>query len=146
MAEYDHLIKAITQRYTQHIAALIRGMEVTVERVVEQDKEAISLQRMSDALFKVTEDGYEYLMLVEFQTRPEREMPLRMLEYTAIHHRRYGKPVYPVVVNLTGRGIKERYSFDCLDLKVMDFKYRQINLREVNGTEYLYRGAIGLYL
>ena len=42
MAEYDHLIKAITQRYTQHIAALVRGMEVTVEHVVEQDKEAVS--------------------------------------------------------------------------------------------------------
>ena len=144
MAEYDHLIKAITQRYTQHIAALVRGMEVTVERVVEQDKEAVSLHRLSDALFKVTEDGYEYLMLVEFQTRPDREMPLRMLEYTAIHHRRYRKPVYPVLVNLTGRGIKEKYSFDCLDLSVIGFNYRQINLRDVYGTEYLYQGLIGI--
>lgn len=144
MAEYDHLIKAITQRYTQHIAALVRGMEVTVEHIVEQDKEAVSVQRMSDALFKVTEDGYEYLMLVEFQTRPDREMPLRIIEYTAIHHRRYKKPVYPVVVNLTGRGTEERYSLDCLDLTVIDFNYRQINLRELSGTEYLYQGLIGL--
>ncbi|TEB05673.1 putative transposase, YhgA-like [Pelotomaculum schinkii] len=144
MAEYDHLIKAITQRYTQHIAALVRGMEVMVEHVIELDKEAVSIQRMSDALFKVNEDGYEYLMLVEFQTRPDREMSMRMMEYTAIHHRRYGKPVYPVVVNLTGRGIKERYSFDCLDLTVMSFKYHQVNLRELSGTEYLYRGLIGL--
>ncbi|TEB11297.1 hypothetical protein Psfp_03995 [Pelotomaculum sp. FP] len=144
MAEYDHLIKAIIQRYTQHIATLVRGMEITVEYVEEQDKEAVSLQRMTDALFKVSEDGYEYLMLVEFQTRPDREMPLRMLEYTAIHHRRYRKPVYPVVVNLTGRGIKEKYSFDCLDLSVIGFNYRQINLRDVYGTEYLYRGLIGI--
>ena len=144
MAEYDHLIKAITQRYTQHIAALVRGMEVTVEHVVEQDKEAVSVQRMSDALFKVTEDGYEYLMLVEFQTRPDMRMPLRMMEYTSMHHRRHKKPVYPVVVNLTGRGKEERYSFDCLDLTVIDFNYRQINIRELSGTEYLYRGLIGL--
>lgn len=144
MAEYDHLIKAITQRYTQHIAAFVRGMEVTVEHVVEQDKEAVSIQRMSDALFKVNEDGYEYLMLVEFQTRPDREMPLRIMEYTALHHRRYRKPIYPVVVNLTGIGIKDRYSFDCLDLTIMNFNYRQVNLREVSGTQYLYRGLIGL--
>jgi predicted transposase YdaD len=144
VAEYDHLIKAIIQRYTQHIAAFVRGMEVTVEHVVEQDKEAVSIQRMSDALFKVNEDGYEYLMLVEFQTRPDREMPLRIMEYTSIHHRRYRKPVYPVVVNLTGRGKKERYSFGCLDLTVIDFNYRQINLRELSGKEYLYRGLIGL--
>ncbi|MDD4239499.1 MAG: Rpn family recombination-promoting nuclease/putative transposase [Desulfotomaculaceae bacterium] len=144
MAEYDHFIKAITQRYTQHIATLIRGMEVRVEHMLELDKEAVSVQRMSDALFKVHEDGYEYLMLVEFQTRPDREMPLRIMEYTALHHRRYGKPIYPVVVNLTGRGMKERYSFDCLDLTIMDFNYRQVNLREVSGTEYLHRGLIGL--
>jgi predicted transposase YdaD len=144
VAEYDHLIKAITQRYTQHIAALVRGMEVTVEHVIEQDKEAVSIQRMSDALFKVNEDGYEYLMLVEFQTRPDREMPLRIMEYTVIHHRRYKKPVYPVVVNLSGKGTEERYSLDCLDLTVIDFNYRQINLREVSGTEYLYHGLIGI--
>jgi predicted transposase YdaD len=144
VAEYDHLIKAITQRYTQHIAALVRGIEVTVEHVVEQDKEAVSIQRTSDVLFKVNEDGYEYLMLVEFQTRPDREMPLRIMEYTALHHRRYGKPIYPVVVNLTGRGMKERYSFDCLDLTIMALNYRQVNLREVSGKEYLYRGLIGL--
>lgn len=143
MAEYDHLIKAITQRYTQHIAAFVRGMEVAVE-VVVQDKEAVSVQRISDALFKVNEDGYEYLMLVEFQTRPDREMPLRIMEYTALHHRRYRKPIYPVVVNLTGIGIKDRYSFDCLELTIMDFNYRQVNLREVSGTEYLHRGLIGL--
>ncbi|WP_369691329.1 hypothetical protein [Desulfolucanica intricata] len=42
-------------------------------------------------------------MAIEMQVRPDRKMPLRLLEYTAMQHREFMKPVYPVVVNLTGR-------------------------------------------
>jgi len=67
------------------------------------------------------------------------------IRYMAMHHRRHEKPVYPVVINLTGGGRQdERYIFECLDLTVVDFSYCLINLEEIAGRELLYRGPVGL--
>ena len=128
----------------EQIASFVRGAEVAVEQIEDKDKEAIAVQRASDKLVKVCENGYEYLMLVEFQTRPDRKMARRLLEYTTMHHCRYEKPVYPVVINLTGGRGEERYIVDCADLTVIDFNYRLINLQGVPGRELLYRGPVGL--
>jgi len=145
LAEYDLIIKALAERYMSQIASFIRGVEVAVEHIEDRDKEAVAVQRTSDALVKVREGGYEYLMLVEFQARPDRKMSRRLLEYTAMHHRRHEKPVYPVVINLTGGGRQDgRYMFECLDLTVVDFNYRLINLEDIAGRELLYRGPVGL--
>ena len=145
MAEYDLIIKALAERYMDQIASFVRGLPVAVEQIEDRNKEAAAVQRTSDALVKVREGSYEYLMLVEFQARPDRKMARRLLEYTAIHHCRYEKPVYPVVINLTGGGRQgERYLFECLDLTVVDFSYRLINLEDVAGRDLLYRGPVGL--
>jgi len=116
LAEYDLIIKALAGRYGQQIAAFVRGIEVSVESIQDADKEAVAVQRSFDVLYKIHEDGYEYIMLVEFQARPDKNMPGRLLEYTAMHHRRYQKPIYPVVVNLTGSDRLQdgHYTVDCL--------------------------------
>jgi len=145
LAEYDLIIKALVERYMGHIASFVRGIEVAVEQIQVTDKEAVAVQRTSDALVKIQEDGYEYLMLVEFQARPDRKMAERLLEYTAMHHRRHEKPVYPVVINLTGKGRQaEQYNMDCLELTVVDFNYRMINLEDITGRDFLYQGPVGL--
>ncbi len=146
MAEYDLIIKTLAGRYSRQVAAFVRGIEVPAEFIQEADKEAVAVQRSSDVLYKINEDGYEYIMLVEFQARPDKEMPRRLLEYTAMHHRRYQKPVYPVVINLTGsdRLYNGRYTVDCLELTVVEFNYRQLNLQDMPGRDLLYKGPVEL--
>ena len=60
-------------------------------------------------------------------------MPGRLLVYTAMHHRRHQRPVYPVVINLTcsDRPQDGRYTIDCLELMVVEFNYRQLNLQDM---------------
>ncbi|WP_309294774.1 Rpn family recombination-promoting nuclease/putative transposase [Desulfotruncus alcoholivorax] len=146
LAEYDLIIKALAGRYSQQIAAFVRGIEVSVEAVRDADKEAVAVQRSSDVLYKINEDGYEYIMLVEFQARPDKEMPRRLLEYVAMHHRRHQRPVYPVVINLTGSDRRQdgRYAIDCLELTVVEFNYRQLNLQDMPGQDFLYKGPVEL--
>ncbi len=144
MAEYDLIIKALAGSYIEQIASFVRGVEVAIDQIKDRDKEAVAVQRTSDKLVMVRENGYEYLMLVEFQTRPDRKMARRLLEYTAMHHCRHERPVYPVVINLTGGRGEERYIVDCVDLTVIDFSYRLLNLQDVPGRELLYRGPVGL--
>nr|WP_051273695.1 Rpn family recombination-promoting nuclease/putative transposase [Desulfotruncus alcoholivorax] len=146
MAEYDLIIKALAGRYGRQIAAFVRGVEVPVESIQDADKEAVAVQRSSDVLYRINEDGYEYIMLVEFQARPDKEMPKRLLEYMAMHHRRHQKPIYPVVINLTGSDRLQdgRYTVDCLELTVVEFKYRQLNLQDMPGRDLLYKGPVEL--
>jgi len=141
--EYDLVLKALAERYPAHIVELVRGIPAQDVRYVE--KEAVATKRESDILFQVKEDGYEYLMAVEMQTRPDREIPRRLLEYTAMQHREYGRPVYPVVINLAGRQREDGvYGFDCLDLTVVAFRYRLINLADLPGRDFLRRCPVGL--
>lgn len=85
-----------------HIVSPARGKEVTVEQIQTTGKEAVAVQRTSDALVKVRENGYEYLMLVEFQAGPDRKMAGRLQEYTSMHHRRQAKPCIfkPVLITV----------------------------------------------
>jgi len=123
--EFDLVIKTLAERYPAHFVQLVRG--VPMEKVERVEKEV-----------KVTENGYEYLMLLEVQTRVDQEMPRGLLEYTAMQYREFKKPVYPVVLNLMGRLQEERYSFNCLDLTVVTFNFRTINLAELPGAQLLH--------
>jgi len=141
--EYDLVLKALAERYPDDIVELVRG--ISVQEVRRAEKEAVATKRESDILFQVKEGGYEYLMAVEMQIRPDHEMPRRLLEYTAMQHREYGLPVYPVVINLTGRQrLNGVYGFDCLDLTVITFRYRLIDLADFPGRDYLRRCPVGL--
>ncbi|HHW43521.1 MAG TPA: Rpn family recombination-promoting nuclease/putative transposase, partial [Desulfotomaculum sp.] len=140
--EFDLVIKALAERYPAHFVQLVRG--IPVDNVERLEKEAVALKRESDMAFKISENGYEYIMILEAQTRIDRDMPRRLLEYTAMQHREYKKPVYPVVLNLTDRLQEDGYGFDCLDLTVVAFNYRLINLADLPGEEVLKHGPVGI--
>ena len=141
--EYDLVLKALAERFPAHFVELIRG--ILVQEVRRVEKEAVATKRESDILFEVREGDYEYLMAVEMQVRPDQEMPRRLLEYTAMQHREFGKPIYPVVINLTGRQRQESvYKFDCLDLTVVTFCYRLVNLTDLPGRKFLRCGPVGI--
>lgn len=145
MAEYDLILKALVEQYPEHFVTVVRGPGAEVEKIERLEKEAVATQRTSDILLKVTESGYEYVLLIEMQTRPDKTMPLRLLEYTAMHHRAHKKPVYPVLINLTGQGYREEcYTYDCLDITVINFNYRQFNLSVMNGREFIHAAPVGL--
>lgn len=107
-------------------------------------KDVVAVKRESDILYQVKENGYQYLMAIEMQTYPDSNMPSRILEYTAMQHRAFKKPVYPVVINLTGSPQQDIYSFECLDLTVVNFSYKLINLSDLPGQKFLRQCPVGL--
>ncbi len=58
------------------------------------------VERRNDLLFRVHSSGRTFLVLIEIQAYYDREMPARMLAYTALARARYGLPVYPIVIYL----------------------------------------------
>jgi len=142
--EFDLVIKALAEQYPTDFVKLVRDKDISAEKVYRVEKEAVVVKRESDILYQITEDGYEYLMALEIQTHPDVNISRRLLEYTAMQHREFKKPVYPVVVNLTGRPQMDNYSFECLELTVVDFNYRLINLADLSGSSFLQSGPVGL--
>ena len=50
MAEYDLIVKALSERYMNQLASFVRGVDVTVERI--EDKDAVAVQRTSSLFHK----------------------------------------------------------------------------------------------
>ena len=141
--EFDLVMKALAERYPAEFVGFVRG--VPVSSVVREEKEAVAVRRDNDVLFRVDEEGYSYLVAMEIQTEPDKNMPRRLLEYMAMQHREFGLPVYPVVLNLTGKVRGEAvYGFDCLELSVLSFRYRQMNLADMAGGWFLETCPVGL--
>jgi len=142
--EFDLVIKALAEQYPADFVKLVREKDIPAEKVCRVEKEVVAVKRESDILYQITEEGYDYLMALEIQTHPDINISRRLLEYTVMQHRKFNKPVYPVVVNLTGRPQVDNYSFECLELKVVDFSYRLINLADLSGRRFLQRCPMGL--
>ena len=141
--EYDLIIKALAEQHPEDFVELVRGFPV--ESVYRAEKEAVAVKRENDVIFKIKESGYEYYLVMEVQVRPGREIPQRLLEYTAMQHREYNKPVYPVVINLTGKQKHNKtYEFECLDLTVISFNYRVQNMIEYPGRKFLRKCPVGI--
>jgi len=142
--DFDLAMKKLVEECPDDLVQLVRwGLPVSSVR--REEKEAVFARRDSDHVFRVIEDGFEYLIPLEVQTEPDRHMPERFLEYTSMQHREFGLPIYPVVLNLTGRQRQDTYVLGCLDQPAaVVFRYRIINLVLTPGGEILEKGPLGL--
>ena len=84
--------------------------------------------------------GGERIVLIEFQTRWEPELPLRVLEYTVRFKLKYRLPVLPVVILFKEhRGAREIYEDE-----LIRFRFRLVKLWEMDGGELLEKGDVRL--
>ncbi|MEW6697220.1 MAG: hypothetical protein AB1341_07730, partial [Bacillota bacterium] len=94
MSDFDPISKLLLENYGGDIIQLIRGYRLEYRKEQLLDKDTTVLRRQSDVVLRVKEDGQEYIISVEIQTHKDREMNMRMLEYSALLHRKYKLPVY----------------------------------------------------
>jgi hypothetical protein len=98
-------------------------------------------RRVLDLVVQVrTREGEPKLILihVELQARPEAGFPWRMFDYYGMLRRRYRIPVLPIVLYVTGgQGTEtwEEYEEECLDERVVTFRYRRLRLRSLKARE-----------
>ncbi len=91
------------------------------------------MRRSDFALRVVQEDGEEFLVLIEFQTHWQRDMPQRMLEYRARHVLREGLDALTVLMlTLPSPAATDHYQ----DREV-DYRYRLVKLYELDAAEVI---------
>ena len=103
-------------------------------------------ERRADFLAKIAGDD-ESIIHIEFQTRYDSTMPVRMLTYYARILGRYGLPVYPVVVYLakTSVPIETTYNSHVRNKHVIAFNYDVIKVWELKSKMVFKNKLAGLY-
>ena len=149
MGRYDITMKRLSAEFVEDYVRFALGRpasHVKVLEVTELDKELPALMREVDFVALVEVEGERFVLLVEFQTVWESDVPQRTLGYTWRAYERYGLPVYPVVVVFRKSGaLRDRLDLRTLDLEVFRFRFRVIPVWELDGAEVVAQQWIGLY-
>ena len=141
--QYDSAIKCISPELSADIATLVLGRKPDLKQISES---LPSDERLVDFLAKMTGDD-ESILHIEFQTKYDSNMPVRMLAYHARIVERYGLPVYPVVVYLTqtDRPIETTYSSYIGGKHIFTFNYDVIKVWELKSKTVFRDELAGLY-
>jgi len=83
-----------------------------------------------------------FIVHIETQAQHQRDFPIRFFRYFAKLHEKYSLPVYPIAVLSFDRPRHQQpslYEVGFADLKVLRFRYRTIQLNQLDWREYLGR-------
>ncbi len=149
MGKYDITMKRLSAEFVEDYVRFALGRPAShaeVLEVAELDKELPSLMREVDFVAKVEAEGERFVLLVEFQTAWENDVPQRTLGYSWRAYERYELPVYPVVVVFRKSGaLRDRLDIRALELEVLKFRFRVIPVWELDGAEIVAQKWAGLY-
>lgn len=149
MGEYDLTMKRLTAEFAEDYVRFVLGRAPSYAEVLEieeMDKELPSLMREVDFAVKVEMEGKHIVLLVEFQTRWEGDVPQRMMGYCWRLYERYGFPVYPVVMVFREGGVlKDGLEMRTLEMEVIRFRFRVVPVWEVEGSGVVDQRLMGLY-
>ena len=149
MLQYDPVAKHLLDLFSEEFAALaFEGTAVEVLEKLDTEQPTVEVHR-DDMTFKVRlPDEGEAILHIELQTgdSTDKPMPLRMLGYASFLVVRHEMSVYSMVLYLrptAGRNDPGHYSYGKPDLG-LQFNYRVIRLRELDGQSVLDSGCVGL--
>jgi len=141
--KYDSAIKCISPELSRDIATLVIGETPNLEPISES---LPADERRADFIAKIV-GCEESLIHIEFQTRYDPRMPVRMLTYYARILDKHGLPVYPIVVYLTKTEspIETTYSSHVGDRHVLTFDYEVVKVWELKSKMVFKEKLAGLY-
>ncbi len=149
MAYYDEIIKHITGRFPNSLAALALGTS-KIKVLGQLNTEHVTVRRHhSDMTFRIRLADEEAILHIEAQTDDSRHKPmhLRMLAYSSFLALEHGKKVYSTVFYLrppAGQNDLGFYSYGNEELGGISFRYNVIRVYDLPGEAFLDPAAIGL--
>jgi hypothetical protein len=90
MASYDAAVKVILTHCRDAALNYFLNLPVVESDILELPQETATLRRSDFPMRVRTEDGRVFVVLLEVQSRWERDLPLRLLEYDARYRLKTG--------------------------------------------------------
>ena len=138
---YDVASKRLVEIGKEAILRWLLDIDVESAELIEEiPRETISLRRSDFPLLVRDKEGNERVVLIEFQTRWEPKLPLRLLEYLVRFKLKYDLPVFPVVLLFKEhKGASGVYEDESIR-----FEFRLVKLWEIDGRELVEKGDVRL--
>ncbi len=138
---YDIAAKVLIEKCRGEILRRFLGIQVTESTLLEDvPQETTSLRRSDFPLLVTEKGGRQRLVLMEIQSRWERNFPLRLLEYRCRHKLKHEVEVLSCVLLLRPSATAtDRYA----DTEV-DYRYRLVRVYEVDAAEVVAEPAVCL--
>lgn len=126
------------------LATLIFNKRLDLEQISES---LPTTEHRPDFLAKVSDDGGDFILHIEFQTAHDQKMPVRMVSYYGRILAEHKLPVYPIVLYLTPEGVpaKGGYTSSVRNKHVMTFDYDVKRVWELVSEEIFKKELYGLY-
>ena len=126
MGDLDKIIKENMEALLLRLAKQLLGIEIN-DPVDLSEKLQTTVEREPDFLKKVrNNDGTQFILHLEFQTRDELKMVYRMAEYKALLQRKFELPVKQFVIYLGTRKPRMRTQL-AEDEKIIGFDLKNIH-------------------
>src|SRR5258707_874996 len=144
--EYDTTLKSLFgEEANKIISMLLPGTKLTREKNVELDRSTLK----ADLVYNVLHKGRPAILNLELQTKAEKYMHLRLLQYHALLHEKYKKPVftvvlYPFKVRIPPTQISP-YQEKCGDTVLLTLQYANIKLWLKDARDFVHAHAIYMY-
>lgn len=151
MGEHDRNFKLLLRTFFREFLAAFTpdlSRELGTGRIEFCDKELVrpagnaGATKVADLVARVrlrSSQGY-ILVHVEHQSRRERRIGLRLLSYASMLMEQTGLPVFPILVTSYDRPSTtepESFVVDLLGRRVVDFRYRVVQLNRLDWRDYL---------
>jgi hypothetical protein len=141
MASYDAAVKVILTHCREAALHYFLNLQVVESDILELPQETTTLRRSDFPMRVRTEDGRVFVVLLEVQSRWERDVPLRLLEYDVRYRLKTGLSVLPAVLLLTPGGAV----VECLEDGGLRYAFRVISLAALDAGDVLRTGDPCLY-
>ena len=145
--QYDILSKCISERFPADFAELIFGKNI--RNIEALPRELPLTEHRSDCLARISEEGHEFILHIEFQTSHDPKMPKRMLSYYARIMDKYDLPVYPVVIYLNpkdaDKNIENTHASSIYNREILRFDYEVIKIWDIEANHIFDNHLYGLY-
>ncbi len=139
--KYDAALKELLRHCHAAILRDLLGIPVTSSTLMEERPRETTSVRTSDFLLRVVqEDGEEFLVLIEFQTYWQRNVPQRLLEYRARHVLREELDAITVVMLLRPSPSATDHYQD----REVDYRFRLVKPYELDAAEVLRENRVCL--
>lgn len=143
---YDLTMKCISPEFPEDLATLIFGRRLDLKPLPES---LPTTEHRPDFLARVTTPAREFVIHIEFQTRYDPKMPIRMVSYHGRILYQYKLPVYPVVVYLSSKDsekdIESGYTSSICDKQVIAFDYDVVKVWELESEMIFEKKLYGMY-
>ncbi len=142
--KYDSTMKCLSPKLPGDLATLIFNKRLDIEPISES---LPTTEHRPDFLARVSDEGEDFIIHIEFQTAHDLIMPVRMVSYYGRILAKHKLPVYPIVLYLTPEGapVKGGYTSSVRNKHVMTFDYDVKRVWELQSKKIFENRLYGLY-